>query len=233
MYKNFCSATTWYNQIADANIVIMNSHSSKIQKHPMLVGLTGGIGAGKTTVAKFFQQLGVIVIDADEIAHQITQPNQAAYNKIVAHFGIAILTPDKKIDRKKLRHIIFNDLSQKQWLENLLHPIIIEIMQQQASKIKAPYIILAIPLLTEAKDQLQFLDRILVVDAPIHTQIVRASTRDQSNATDIEAIVDAQVERQHRLAIADDIIVNDSDLVSLENKVGELHQKYLALCKVY
>lgn len=192
------------------------------------VGLTGGMGSGKSTVADFFKKYGAPIIDADQIAHALTKKNTFSYQKIITHFGKNILQDDYNIDRKKLREIIFSNASEKKWLEDFLHPLIREKMQLDMKKLNTPYCICVIPLLTESK-KIDFIDRILVIDAPLDTQIARAKKRDRAKKTDIQKIIDAQVSRSARLKIADDIITNISDLQSLEKQVKQLHEKYLAL----
>lgn len=197
-------------------------------KKPFCVGLTGGIGSGKTTVSNFFAALGVPIIDADVISHQLTQTGGAAYPNIVSHFGNMILDSNTEIDRKKLRDIIFSNPIEKKWLENVLHPLIRKTMRNAISKVTYPYCICAIPLLAESTE-IHFIDRVLVIDAPIEIQIARAKKRDQSSEANIQKIIDSQVSNDARLKMADDIIVNDSTLLSIEKKVLILHQLYLSL----
>ncbi len=190
------------------------------------IGLTGGIGSGKTTVADMFKQLGVTVIDADQIARDITAPNTTALQAIIKHFGRSLLKSDGTLDRSQLRDIIFNNPTERDWLQGLLHPAIRLEMQQQIKVAKPPYCILAIPLLTESSS-IDFVDRILVIDAPEALQLERATARDQSNAAAIKAIMQSQSSRAERLAYADDIIVNDSSLDALRQQVVALHKIYL------
>lgn len=192
------------------------------------VGLTGGIGSGKSTVADFFKHCGAPIIDADHIAHVLTEKNTPAYQKIISHFGKNILQDDSNIDRKKLRDIIFNNLSEKKWLEDYLHPLIRENMQSEIKTLHAPYCICVIPLLTESS-KIDFIDRVLVVDAPLDTQIARAKKRDRTTDADIQKIIDAQASQAARLKMADDVLTNNSNLQTLEKQVKELHKKYLAL----
>lgn len=194
------------------------------------IGLTGGIGSGKSTVANFFQKLGVPVIDADQIAHEITEPNQPALKKIVMHFGEDILDNNEALRRAALRKIIFENPHEKVWLEKLLHPLIRKKMKEAIDRCHYPYCILVIPLLAESKG-ITFIDRVLVVDAPMDLQIQRAKQRDDVSDKAIKAIIDSQCDHHERLAIADDIINNDADLTTLQNKVQQLHQKYLNLAQ--
>lgn len=194
----------------------------------VVVGLTGGIGSGKTTVAHLFEKLGVPIIDADEIAHRLTRPNEIAYDDIIKHFGVCILNDDKTINRKKLSVIIFENPAEKKWLENLLHPLIRAKMKNAIQKIKSPYCICVIPLLTESSG-IDFIDRVLVVDSSPEQQLLRAAKRDQVSAERVQKIMDLQANKTARLAIADDVLMNDGDLAALEKKVMALHQQYLLL----
>lgn len=194
------------------------------------IALTGGIGSGKTTAANIFAELGIPIVDADQISHAITQPNTLAFNEIVKHFGNEILNKGGSLNRRKLRDIVFKDNSEKKWLEAILHPIIIDKMKDQLSKINAPYVILAIPLLAEY-GVIEFVDRVLVIDAPLEKQIERVCGRDKTSANDLEAIINSQSSREKRLSIADDVIVNDSDLINLRKQIALLHGKYLDIAK--
>lgn len=195
------------------------------------IALTGGIGSGKSTVANYFSALGAPIIDADEIAHEITKPDQEAFKKIVAHFGEIVVTNDHSLNRSKLQELIFKNPDERQWLEDLLHPIIIIKMQEKLKEIKAPYCIIVIPLLTETSRSIEFLDRVLVVDAPETLQIQRAKARDQLSDQQIKLILKSQSSREQRLAIADDVIVNDKTLPVLRETVFQLHSKYLKLAE--
>ena len=192
------------------------------------IAITGGIGSGKTTVANLFTDLGVPVIDADKIAHDITQPQSTAFTKIVANFGKTILKPNGTLDRHKIREIVFHDAQEKQWLERLLHPIILKTMQTEIQRINAPYCILVIPLLLETK-QVDVVDRVLVVDAPQALQMQRTQQRSPVDEKTIRAIMQVQCSRTERLAMADDIIVNDGAMTALQDTVNALHAKYLEL----
>lgn len=194
----------------------------------LTIGLTGGIGSGKSTVAQFFAELNIEIIDTDLIAREVITPEREAFHKIVVHFGATILNQQQQIDRKKLREIIFADSAQKKWLENLLHPLIRIEVKKRITQVKSPYCMVVIPLLAESSDH-SYIDRILVVDCPEEQQIRRAQKRDQISATQVEAVIKAQATRTQRLAIADDIIYNDSDLENLKNQVIKLHQFYLSL----
>ncbi len=196
----------------------------------MIVGLTGGIGSGKTAVANIFAQLDVPVIDADVIAAQLTEPGQPSYEKIIEYFGSDILTADKTLDRKRLREIIFCDKSKREWLESLLHPIILSSIQSSAANLQAPYCIVVTPLLAEIERK-DLVNRVLVVDLPEAQQIERASRRDNVLATQVKNIMQAQTTRAQRLEIADDVIDNQGSLDELFTRVYTLHQKYLKMSR--
>ena len=193
-----------------------------------VVGLTGGIGTGKSVVAKLFAENGVPIIDADVIAREMTEPNSPAYHAIVKHFENSILLPDKTLNRPKLRQIIFTDTNQRIWLENLLHPLIRKKMEQQIKNMSEPYCIAVIPLLFEVEFYF-FINRTLVVDAPEKIQIDRIMARDNISKPQIKAILKAQANREQRLARAQDIIINDKDPEDLVPQVKLLHKKYLSL----
>lgn len=194
----------------------------------LVVGLTGGIGTGKTTVSNMFAALGVPIIDADVIAHDITRANQPAANKIIAHFGKSILTPDNQLNRAKLREIIFNQPEEKRWLEQLLHPIIIQRMKDEVQHTDAPYCIVAIPLLFESGPY-DFIDRVLLVDADTSKQIERVVARDKTFSSEVTKMINAQHDRNQKRERADDIINNQGTLSDLESAVKALHQQYLQL----
>ncbi len=194
----------------------------------LLIGMTGGIGAGKTTVAGYFREIGVPVIDADELAHQLVMPGAEPLNDIIRTFGPDILNQQGELDRARLREIVFSDPQKRHLLENILHPRILDEMNKQAARLSTPYCILSIPLLIET-DNTSLVDRILVIDLPEEVQRRRAMERDNLSARAFEAIVLAQTSRETRLAVADDIITNDNNLATLHQQVMDLHQKYLAL----
>lgn len=194
----------------------------------LVVGLTGSIGSGKSTVADLFAERGVPVIDADIIARQITQTGSSAYNAIVDHFGTKILLDDESLDRRQLREIIFQEPQHKQWLEELLHPIIMRQIADEITHITHAYCIAVIPLLMEIGAD-SFIDHILVVDVNEDTQLKRASMRDNSTTESIKAILKTQMTRKERLKIADDIIDNSGSKDNLDSQVEKLHQKYLQL----
>ena len=197
----------------------------------MLVeGLTGGMGAGKTTVSACFAKYDIPIIDADVIARHLTQPDQPALTHIVQHFGKTVLNDDDTLNRAGLRDLIFNKPDERRWLEDLLHPSILGEIKRILREIDAPYCIIVIPLLLEI-GPLDFIDRILVIDTPKSIQIERVIARDKLDKKTAEAILTTQVDRPKRLATAHDIIQNDGDLNHLAAEVNQLHQTYLALSK--
>ena len=198
----------------------------------MIVGLTGGIGSGKSEVSRRFQQLGVLVVDADEVAREVVQPNQPALDAIAKHFGANILQLDKTLNRAELRKIIFSSPNEKTWLENLLHPIIRAEIIIQLAKAQSSYAILSSPLLLET-NQYQLVQRILVVDASEELQIARASNRDNNSPTQIKNIMATQLSRSERCAKADDIINNDGNVTELDLKVAALHNQYIERSKQF
>ncbi|HHF6556611.1 TPA: dephospho-CoA kinase [Haemophilus influenzae] len=195
-----------------------------------IVGLTGGIGSGKTTIANLFADLGVPLVDADVVAREVVAKGSPLLSKIVEHFGSQILTKQGELNRAALRERVFCNDEEKQWLNNLLHPAIRERMKQQLSEQTAPYTLFVVPLLIENK-LTALCDRILVVDVSPQTQLARSAQRDNNNFEQIQRIMNSQVSQQARLKWADDMINNDTDLAQnlphLQKKVLELHQFYL------
>ncbi len=190
------------------------------------VGLTGGIGSGKSVVADLFKQLSVPVIDADVIAHALVAPKQIALQRIIDVFGVEVLTATGELNRAILREIIFNDPVKKTLLEQIMHPLIYAEIDAQVSTLQAPYVMIAIPLLIETKMQ-SFVQHILVVDCPVALQIQRVKSRDKLNDSQIMAIINSQVSRAERLSQADSIIDNTQSLAGLEQQVHRLHAKFL------
>ncbi len=195
-----------------------------------IVALTGGIGSGKSTVANYFQEKGVPIIDADIIAREIVEPASEALKAIQAHFGDEIIQANGTLDRKALRNIVFTQPEQKQWLNALLHPLIEQETLRRFSASRAPYLIWAIPLLIE-NHLTHLADRILVVDVTEETQIKRTTERDNSSETVVNGIIAAQVSREVRLSYADDTINNDGDITLIPAQVDNLHRTYLRLAK--
>lgn len=191
------------------------------------VGLTGGIGCGKTTVANIFAELTVPVIDADQIARQLVQPGEPALAAIIGHFGDSLLAGGQ-LDRARLRARIFADERQRVWLENLLHPLIYADMQRRVDALPDAYAVLAIPLLLETGRR-DFVDRLLVVDCEPEVQQRRVMARDGVDAAAFRGILAAQASRSSRLAAADDVLENNGDLGVLRDRVRMLHERYLRL----
>ena len=191
----------------------------------LVIGLTGGIGSGKTTVAAMFAALGVPVIDMDRIARQVVEPGQPALTQIIQEFGTSILDAKGQLNRRKLRELVFSATEKRQSLEAILHPLIREETKRQLAELNALYCIVVIPLLIES-DQRSLFDRILVVDVPETLQLNRTMQRDGVSAAEVQKILSAQVDRNSRLAAADDVIDNAADLEHIRNRVAELDQQY-------
>ncbi|MCP4128204.1 MAG: dephospho-CoA kinase, partial [Gammaproteobacteria bacterium] len=177
----------------------------------LTIGLTGGIGSGKSTVSDIFQSLGVPVIDSDLIAREVVQPGEPGLKGIIQHFGTGILQPDGSLDRQRLRNLVFDDETARKHLEQILHPLIRQRSQQRMATLNTPYAILAIPLLVET-GLADSVDRVLVVDCPESVQIERICSRDGINPDQAQAILAAQCSRKQRLEAADDIIDNDQSI---------------------
>ncbi|WP_045858169.1 dephospho-CoA kinase [Teredinibacter purpureus] len=192
------------------------------------IGVTGGIGSGKTTVTDLFANLGIGVVDSDSVARQIVAPGEPCLKQIIDHFGVELLLANGALNRSKLRNIIFTHPDEKQWLEHITHPAIRRTTATLLKSITSPYAILSSPLLLET-GQDKSVNRILVVDIPENIQVERASTRDEVPSDDIKAIITAQINRAERLAKADDIIDNSGSLESTQQQVNQLHQNYLSL----
>ena len=194
----------------------------------MIIGLTGGIGSGKSAAGIEFEKLGIAVIDADEIAQKASLKNSKAYKEIVEYFGASILDNSQNIDRRKLRNIVFNNDEQKKKLEQILHPAIREDISFAISNSKSPYTIIMVPLIYETNSKDNY-NRILVIDCDEDIQISRAVTRDGASEEDIKKIINSQATKKERLSIADDVISNNSSIEELSEKVLHLHKNYLEL----
>lgn len=191
-----------------------------------VVGITGGIGSGKSAVTNILEQKNIHIVDADLVARQVVEPGSDALKQIEAHFGPDIICIDGSLDRAALRQIVFKAPEERQWLESLLHPLIRVTILEQLSASKSPYAILSSPLLLET-NQHELVDHIVVVDVPEETQIQRTTLRDDNSIEQVKAIISAQMPRQERLKHADSVINNDQDLLSLEKEVSKLHQQLL------
>lgn len=194
----------------------------------IVIGLTGGIGTGKTAAAEIFADLGVAVIDSDQLAREIINSDSDARAKIIAKFGEDILTSANLIDRDKLRRIIFTNKILKDWLEDLLHPKICQQIRLGLTKVDDPYVIVQIPLLLESKEKLQ-LDRVLVITCPESLRIERVQKRSKLSVLEIKQIIKAQASQQQLLDIADEVINNDQSLQHLHQQIKNVHEKYLQL----
>jgi dephospho-CoA kinase len=192
------------------------------------IGLTGGIGSGKSTVAHYFAKFNIPIIDADLISHQLVQPGQPALKSIAEHFGSEILNPDGSLHRDKLRALIFSDAHKKKHLENLLHPLIYAEIAAQIAQLTAAYCLICIPLLIETQ-KTDEVDRILVIDCPVEMQVERVKNRSQLAETEIYRIIATQASREQRLAVADDIIDNSISTAHLAEQVKNLHNLYFLL----
>jgi dephospho-CoA kinase len=192
------------------------------------VGLTGGIGSGKSTVANLFRLHNIDVIDADKIARDIVAPGSAVLNEIIAHFGKGLLDHNNELNRSALRQIVFNDPTELEWLNQYLHPKIRAEINRQADNSSSRYVILDIPLLFENKLE-HLVHRILVVDVPESVQIERVVVRDNSTPELVKSIMQKQVSREYRLSHADDLLDNTQSLEQLKHNVNQLHQKYLVM----
>jgi len=194
-----------------------------------LVGLTGGIGSGKSAAAEQFASMGVHCVDADVASRAVVAPGQPALEKIATHFGSSILQSDGTLDRAQLRHKVFAEPTQRKWLQSLLHPLISRWLREQLRAAESAYAMLINPLLIES-GQTAWCHRVLVLDVPEALQISRTMSRDNNTAVQVQNIINAQASRAERLAHADDVLVNDRDLAHLRAEVTRLHRSYLQQC---
>lgn len=195
---------------------------------PWILGLTGGIGSGKSAAAQRFVELGVHLVDADQAARWVVEPGRPALASIVERFGPGMLLEDGQLDRAALRQVIFADPEQRRWVEALLHPLIGQEIFSYLAKAESPYAVFVSPLMIES-GQYKRTDRLLVIDAPQDLQIERTLLRDQTSPEQVQAILKAQANREERLRHADDILVNDRDIAWLHAEVDRLHTFYLTL----
>lgn len=193
-----------------------------------VLGLTGGIGCGKSAVSAMFEQLGITVVDADIIARQVVAPNSNGLAAISEHFGTIVLNPDGSLNRAKLREIIFADNAQKTWLNNLLHPLIREKTLNDLSTANSAYVVLVAPLLFENGLE-QYCDRTLIIDVPVAVQLERTIARDNINEQQALSIIAAQMSREDKLHRADDVVDNNQPLALVAIVIQQLHTQYLTL----
>lgn len=198
---------------------------------PFVVGLTGGIGSGKSTASKFFADLGITIIDTDVISRKLTEANGIAISRIREIFGDSSINSVGEVDRAKMRELVFSDKEARITLEKILHPLILNEVRAQIEQVTDSYAIVVVPLLFETDDYRNIVDRTLVVDCDERQQLIRTMERNHLPEEKVKAIMAAQMTRQQRPQKADDIILNDDDIDSLKEQILSLHQKYLNLCK--
>ncbi len=195
-----------------------------------VVGLTGGIGSGKSAVSERFQRLGIKIVDADIASREVVKRGEPALASIADHFGADVIQADGTLDRAQLRALVFANPDERKWLERLLHPLINTYLERELTNAESPYAMLVSPLLMES-GQARLAHRILVVDVPEQVQLERTMARDANDAAQVKAIMAAQSDRTARLARADDVISNDASFDVLNARVAALHQRYLELAR--
>ena len=195
---------------------------------PWILGLTGGIGSGKSAAAQRFVELGVHLVDADQAARWVVEPGRPALASLVERFGSELLLEDGQLNRGALRELIFADPAQRLWVEQLLHPLIGQEIFSYLAKAESPYAVFVSPLMIES-GQYKKVQRLLVIDAPEALQVQRTLARDQTSPEQVQAILKAQTSREERLRHADDVVVNDRDLAGLHEQIDRLHHFYLTL----
>ena len=196
----------------------------------MIIGLTGGIGSGKSAAAALFKDIGVDLIDADDLARDSLSINSEGYKLFIEEFGDKYLDEYKNINRELIRKLIFNDSDAKSKLESIIHPIVRSGIETFIKNKKSDYCIIVVPLIFETNSS-KIYDRVLVIDCDVDVQISRTSKRDNQTKSDIKNIVNKQATREQRLSIADDVIVNNGSLDLLRNEVLKIHKKYLEIIK--
>jgi dephospho-CoA kinase len=207
-----------------------SSDRSVDSQRPLRVGLTGGIASGKTTVSNLFAELGVPIIDSDQIAREVVEPGTAALAKIVATFDAEALDATGRMNRARMRDRVFSDAAARRALEAIVHPAIREATAKLIAEVRAPYLISVVPLLVEKTGAAAF-DFVLVVDCSEEQQLERLQARDANTLAQAQRILAAQASRAQRLSVADDVIVNGGSVDQLRARVAELHTKYLAAAK--
>ncbi len=196
----------------------------------LIIGLTGGIGSGKSVASDKFKSLGVAVVDADVASRTVVEPGKPALKEIQDHFGSGIITTEGKLDRNKLREIIATDAEERKWLESVLHPKIGEQITKEISESTSVYTLFVAPLLLETNSQ-EMCSRVVVVDVPKDVQIQRTAIRDKVSSNQVEQMVAAQMKREKRLEKADDVLLNNGTIEDLEKQVEELHKKYIQMAE--
>ncbi len=196
----------------------------------MIIGLTGGIGSGKSAAANFFHSEGVTVLDADQLAREVIEQNTPGFQSIVDYFGSDIVGEDGSIDRAKLRQEIFDDKEKKKAIESITHPLVRDLMAERIAASTSPYSIIMVPLIFETNSMSAY-NRILVIDCDTKLQLERATLRDNNSSEQIQKILDSQCSRTERLSIANDVIPNNDTLENLKTRSLAMHKFYLGLCK--
>ena len=196
-----------------------------------VVGLTGGIGSGKSAAADAFGELGATVVDTDAIAHELTAPGGAAIPEVRRLFGNAFVDASGAMDRQRMRDLVFSDAEEKQRLEGLLHPMIRAESQRRIEQAQGPYVVHVVPLLVESAGYRERVGRVLVVDCPEALQISRVRQRNGLPEAQVRRIIASQIRRETRLAAADDVIDNSGTVAALQQQVRKLHEKYLSLAQ--
>jgi dephospho-CoA kinase len=197
-----------------------------------IVGLTGGIGSGKSAAADLLEELGAAVVDTDVIAHELTAPGGPAIEPIRAAFGDGVIAQNGALDRAAMRRRVFADAQAKARLEGILHPMIRAEADRRSAASRAPYVVLVVPLLVESGGYRRRVQRVVVVDCPEEIQVVRVMSRSGLSEDEARAIMAAQVGRAQRLAVADDVIDNGGELAALRPQVEALHRQYLEMAAV-
>ena len=196
----------------------------------LIIGLTGGIGSGKSVASDKFKSLGITIVDADVASRTVVEPGKPALKEIEDHFGSGIITAEGKLDRNNLREIIATDPEERKWLESVTHPKIGEQITKEISESTSVYTLFVAPLLLETNSQ-EMCSRVVVVDVPKDVQIQRTAKRDKVSPNQVEQMVAAQMEREKRLEKADDVLLNSGTIEDLEKQVEELHKKYIKMAE--
>ena len=195
----------------------------------MIIGLTGGIGSGKSAAANFFQNEGISVIDTDQLARKVVEKDSDGYSKVLENFGTDILDNNKSIDRAKLREEVFHNNDKRKILESITHPLVRDLIVQKISSSTSPYSIIMVPLIFETHSAKNY-DRVLVIDCDVEIQLARAMARDENSADLIQKIIDSQCSRSERLSIANDVIPNNHSIEDLKKRSLAMHNFYLGFC---